>query len=169
MKMKNIAFGVLSAYLVSGCATIIGDPSQSMTINSSPDDARVLIKDEKGVEIFKGNTPTTVTLQKSDGSYWGGKDYTVVISKDGFKEQSIPVKSSPNGWYIAGNLVFGGLIGWFIVDPLNGDMYTLSPQAVSASLPDQTAHNNAANDGNIRVVLLKDVPDEMRDRLVKLN
>jgi hypothetical protein len=35
--------------------------------------------------LYTGQTPTTVTLQKSDGSYFGGKHYTVVIEKDGYK------------------------------------------------------------------------------------
>ena len=62
-------------FFFSGCATIIGESAQLMPINSSPSDANVVIIDEKGMEIFKGKTPTTITLAKSDGSYWGGKSY----------------------------------------------------------------------------------------------
>lgn len=97
--------------MVSGCATIVGEPTQLVPIRSTPSEAAVVITDERGTEVFRGTTPTSVTLQKSDGSYWGGKSYTVAISKSGHEPRNIRVESRPNGWYIAGNLVFGGLIG----------------------------------------------------------
>ena len=157
-----------SLFSLVGCATIVGDKTQLMSLNSTPSEAVVKITDEKGVDVFTGKTPTTVTLQKADGSYWGGKNYTVTISKEGYEAQTIPVKSNPNGWYIAGNFVFGGLIGWFIVDPLTGAMYNLSPEQISASLSTKAAHNNSSADGNISIVLLEDVPFDLRDKMTRL-
>ncbi|MGK5712924.1 hypothetical protein ACSNKO_18985, partial [Proteus mirabilis] len=75
-----------------------------------------------------------VTLEKSTGSYFGKKQYEVTISKDGASPVTLPLKSNANGWYIGGNLLFGGLIGWFLVDPFNGGMYTLHPEKVEATL-----------------------------------
>lgn len=162
---------VVSCALLSmvGCATIMGDKTQLMSVNSTPSDAVVKIKDEKGMEIFTGKTPTTVTLQKADGRYWGGKDYTVTITKDRYETQVIPITSSPNGWYIAGNFVFGGLIGWFIVDPLTGAMYNLSPEQINASMSTKVSHNNTSNDGNISIVLLEDVPSYLREQMTRIN
>lgn len=159
---------LVSAALI-GCATILGNPTHVMPISSTPSEATVLITDEKGVQILKGATPTSVTLMKSDGSYWGKKSYTVQISKAGFETQTIPVTASANGWYIGGNLIFGGLIGWFIVDPLNGDMYNLSPENITATLSTtKTSHNNTANDGSIAIMLLEDVPVELRNKMVRI-
>ena len=152
-----------------GCATIIGDKTQLMPINSAPDSATILITDEKGTQVFRGQTPTSVTLQKSDGSYWGGKDYTVRISKEGYDAQTIAVTSSPNGWYIGGNIVFGGLIGWFIVDPLNGGMYNLSPEQITASLGEKSAYNNDFSNGSISIVLIENVPRQLRDKMIRIN
>ena len=152
-----------------GCATIIGDKTQLMPINSAPDSATILITDEKGTQVFRGQTPTSVTLQKSDGSYWGGKDYTVRIPKEGYDAQTIAVTSSPNGWYIAGNLLFGGLIGWFIVDPLNGGMYNLSPEQITASLGEKSAYNNDFSNGSISIVLIENVPRQLRDKMIRIN
>ncbi len=155
---------------LSGCASIVGSPIQVVPIASTPSEAEVLVVDEAGVQVFAGKTPTSVSLNKSTGHYWGGKSYTVTIRKDGYKDQTIPITSSANGWYIGGNLLFGGLIGWFVVDPLNGNMYTLSPDAVSSTLEGKpTAHNNAARDGSISVVLLEDVPAQLRSKLVRVN
>ena len=47
----------------------MGQPTQLVPIMSTPSDASILVTDEKGVDVFKGQTPTTVTLAKSDGSY----------------------------------------------------------------------------------------------------
>jgi len=160
---------LLMAFGVSGCATIVGHPTQLMPINSTPNDATILITDEKGIDVFKGSTPATVTLQKSDGTYWGKKSFTVRISKNGFESQLIPITANANGWYIGGNIIFGGLIGWFIVDPFNGNMYNLSPEAINSSLLDKTAHNNTSKDGSISIMLIQDVPAELRSKMQRIN
>ncbi|NRT58146.1 hypothetical protein [Sphaerotilus uruguayifluvii] len=159
------------ALSLSACATIMGQPTQLVPIASTPSDASISITDEGGTEIFRGRTPTSVTLPKSTGRYWGGKSFKVVITKDGYQTQTIPVTSAPNGWYLAGNFLFGGLIGWFVVDPLSGSMYTLSPDAISAQMSASTAqsHNNRATDGSISIVLLQDVPAALRDKMVRVN
>ena len=160
---------VLSSTLLGGCAPIVGDKTQLIPISSTPSSASISINDEKGKQIFHGTTPTNVTLEKSDGTYWGKKTYTVEISKEGFKTQTIPINASANGWYIAGNIVFGGLIGWFIVDPQNGAMYTLSPEKIESSLSQKVAHNNNAKDGSISVVLIQDVPLALRKEMKRIN
>lgn len=153
------------AFSLTACATIVGSPTQLLPISSTPSDASISVVDEAGAEVFKGSTPTSVTLLKSTGRYWGKKSYTVTITKAGFRSQVIPVMSAPNGWYLAGNFIFGGLIGWFVVDPLNGHMYTLSPEAVAASMSSDSAHNNKATDGSISILLVQDVPANLRDKL----
>lgn len=165
--VKNLIL-ILATLALGACATIVGSPTQTIPIASTPGDAKILITDESGAQVFTGQTPTTVTLNKSSGRYWGGKSFIVTISKPGYKTQTIPIKAGANGWYIAGNFVFGGLIGWFIVDPLNGHMYTLSPETVNASLGDESAHNNKATDGSISIMLLQDVPTQLRDKLVRV-
>jgi hypothetical protein len=64
MKLATLKTVSLLLYVicVSGCATIMGDSSHVMPISSTPSDASIVITDEKGAEIFKGLTPTTVTL-----------------------------------------------------------------------------------------------------------
>jgi hypothetical protein len=168
--MKKLVYSLaLSASLLAGCATIIGDNTQTIPISSTPSDATILITDENSLEIYRGKTPASVTLNKSDGSYWGGKNFTVQIDKEGYETQLIPISSSANGWYIGGNLIFGGLVGWFIIDPLNGGMYTLSPDQISSNLDEQLTHNNMANDGSISIVLIQDVPLSLLDKMKKIN
>lgn len=169
-KMKKLVGSLaLSTVLLGGCATIMGDKTQLVPVSSNPSDASILITDEKGVQVFKGQTPTSVTLQKSDGSYWGKKSFTVRISKNGYETQIIPITAHANGWYIGGNILVGGLIGWFIVDPLNGAMYTLAPEQMTATLGANSAQNNVENDGGITVVLIQDVPLSLRNEMKRIN
>ncbi len=167
---KKLVITSAAALLVTlqGCATIVGDASQTIPITSTPSEAHISIKDEKGVDIFAGQTPTTVTLQKADGSYFGGKTYTVTIDKEGYKTQTIMINAKVNGWYLGGNLIFGGLIGWFIVDPLTGKMYKLSAESVNAALPvSSTAKTNS--DKVLHIALLQDLTDAQRSKLIPIN
>ncbi len=160
---------VLVSFL-SGCASIVGQSTQLLPISSSPEGANISITDEKGYKVFEGVTPASVLLEKSDGSFWGGKSFTVSITKPGYNTVAIPVSTHANGWYIGGNLIFGGLIGWFIVDPQSGNMYSLSTDSINASLSSSNPKASLNNgDNSISVVLLDDVPAELRSKLVKLN
>lgn len=160
---------LLTVTAASGCATIVGEPTQSLDINTTPDDATLTITDETETQVFKGRTPASVTLDKSDGTYFGGKTYTVVLDKQGFVTESITITARPNGWYLAGNFVFGGLIGWLVVDPRFGDMYRLSPDAIDASLATNLAKpRNRGESEPLQIVLLQAVPDELRNNLQPL-
>jgi hypothetical protein len=119
----------------SGCASIIkGGGAQAISIRSNPSEASVKIFDFKtGNALSTGTTPFIATLEKSHGFFSGAK-YRVVIEKQGFATREVIVDSNANGWYIGGNLVFGGLIGWLIVDPATGAMWTLDPDQVSVDL-----------------------------------
>lgn len=153
---------------VAGCATIVGDKTQLIGLQSTPASASVTITDEKGSTVFSGATPTNVTLEKADGTYFGGKTYIVRISKEGYESQSVQISSKMNAWYLAGNLVFGGLIGWFIVDPLTGSMYNLSPDQINPQLAQQTAKKGSPEANSIHIVLLEDVPQHLRSKMTKI-
>ena len=166
----NMILKIISALFLgalAGCATIMGAETHNMPISSTPSDAMILITEEKGMEVFRGNTPTNVTLKKSDGTYFGKKSYTVTPSKNGYGTQTVPVKGGPSSWYIMGNAVFGGLLGWLLIDPLNGKMYNLSPESINTVLPTsaKTAHNNKAADGSITIMLTEQVPTDLRGKM----
>jgi hypothetical protein len=95
-----------------------------------------LVLNHKGIPIHQGKTPTTVELKAGRGWFLAG-DYSVKYSKDGYADKTVPVKQNLNGWYVFGNLLIGGLIGWVIVDPITGAMYTV--QDVHGSLDPRSA------------------------------
>lgn len=118
-----------------------------------------MISNKAGEKIASGPTPYTVALKRSRG-YFQGEDYLVTVSKFGFQDQTLQINSSVNGWYIAGNLVFGGVFGWLIVDPLTGAMWTLDPDTLNATLP-ANAHADNADGTTLNVVLLENVPADV--------
>jgi hypothetical protein len=169
IKQGSIALIISIVLTLTACATIVGNETQLISVSSAPMGADIDIADETGAVIFNGKTPTTVTLNKSTGKYWGGKDYTVKITLDGYQTQTVAITHHPNGWYIAGNIIFGGLIGWFVVDPFSGKMYNLSPEAVNATLTNNKSSLNSYSPDSIRITLISDVPENLRGELVQIN
>lgn len=134
---KSITMTMLALSVgLTGCASIVGDTQHPVTVMSSPDGAKFEVRNENGVVVHRGSTPASVSLKGGDG-YFDGETYTIKFTKPGHEEQVVTVESSVYGWYW-GNILFGGLIGMLIVDPLTGAMYTL-PETVSGSLNESTA------------------------------
>jgi hypothetical protein len=99
----------MSAMLILsiGCATIIhGGGDQSVGISSSLNGAEVLVDD-----AHRGLTPLNVNLDRD-------KPHTIVVKKDGYEDSSATTSPAVSAW-IAGNLLFGGLIG-LAIDFISG-------------------------------------------------
>lgn len=133
-------FLVLIAFLcLIGCASIIKGGEQSVTIKSTPSGAILKVYDIRtDSQISTGATPQTISLKRGAGYFKKGK-YRIVAEKEGVGKKEFILEGSPNGWYIGGNLIFGGLIGWLIVDPLTGAMWTLEPEEVNIDIKGSTS------------------------------
>jgi hypothetical protein len=167
--MKNKAIcAALGVMLLSGCATIFEGGTQPVTFRSVPEAASISIVNRAGEKIHLGTTPTTVTLKRGAG-YFKSEVYTVHIEKAGFAPKDLVVTGTMNGWYVA-NLLFGGVIGMLIVDPVTGAMYDLAPDSVSATL-DAMNVKTSANEHSLVVVMANEVPAEawQHARLIKAN
>ncbi len=158
---------LFASILLISCATIMGKSgSETLNVRSTPDQATIVVTDESNTKIFEGKTPTTFPLEKKKG-YFSGKKYVINIAKEGYSEHTVTVDTNANGWYIIGNLIFGGLIGWLIVDPATGAMWTLETNEIDVALqaPKQTKiEPNIAG-----IVLLQDVPLSLRHKMVKVS
>lgn len=159
--------GILSVWM-NGCASIIGKSApQSITLDSVPAGANVLVNDRSdGRKVFEGVTPTLVKLDKKK-SFFSGRRYEVIISKEGYRDSVVYVSPRVGGWYLLGNLVFGGPIGWLIVDPASGAMWNLSPDKINETLGAKQAESRLSPD-EIRVVLLEQVPQTLRGEMVPI-
>lgn len=159
--------------MTTGCASIVGKSEYPIRITSRPDQAGITLTDGSGAVVYSGTTPTTVTLP-TKRKYFRGHDYKVTFQKDGYAEHVAEIRRGVSGWYIFGNLVFGGVIGWLIVDPATGAMWTLSEE-VNADLTPLTADAGTrlpspagSANADLRIVTLDDVPPSLRSELVRV-
>ncbi len=159
--IRKISY-VVSILILAGCATIVGETGQSFNVNSNPDNADIVVTDIKENRIIlETKTPTIVYLDKKQG-YFQGKTYNVKVRKDGCKDVEFNITSRVNGWYIGGNFVFGGLIGYLIVDPLTGSMWTLKPQI-------ENIKNVTVQKKSISIRLLSDLSINEKNNLQPVN
>jgi hypothetical protein len=114
--MKNIVrFSVMPLALLSltGCATILGENSRTVCVNSNPQGAGIYMEGER-----RGTTPANITMPNY---IYGGKSIT--LKKDGYHEQKVQLctKFQPCGLL---NILF-----WpgFIIDAALGNSVKFDP------------------------------------------
>lgn len=157
-KTLHIIAACLVTLNLAGCASIVNGGAAKIAVNSQPSGASVSVYDASGQKVNSVQTPTVLHLKRGAG-YFKSAKYRVVIEKDGYRRAEIELVSNVNGWYW-GNLIFGGLIGMIVVDPLTGSMYRLAPKSVDQVLaPEHAAviHEH----GGLVVLLREDVPADL--------
>ncbi|MEC3965254.1 hypothetical protein [Flagellimonas halotolerans] len=157
---KMTAIFLAATFLFSSCASIVSKGSYPISINSAPSEAKIVIKDKKGIEIFSGQTPATLKLKAGSG-FFGKARYQVTFSKAGYDTKTVPVDFKLDGWYF-GNLLLGGLIGMLIIDPATGAMYKLETEFLNETLIQATASNQ--NNG-LKVYDLNEIPAAWKGHL----
>ena len=152
---------VVSATMLYSCASIVSKSNYPILINSHPSESSISITDSKGMEVFKGNTPATVILKSSEG-YFKRASYQVKFTKAGYEDKIVPVYCKVDGWYW-GNFVFGGLIGFLIVDPATGAMYKLDRDFLNETL---TPSSISQNEPQLKLYELNEIPFSWKEHLV---
>jgi len=167
-RVMLLLLGLLLAggLLCQGCASIISKSEYDVRICSNPSGANFTIIDKKGEVVRTGTTPETVIDLKAGAGWFSGQDYKVKFTKPGYQPLEAEIEQGLDGWYLFGNLFFGGVIGYLIVDPLTGAMWTLKDLTVDlqpssgACLP---------SDRRLKILTLNQVPENLRPRLVRIN
>ena len=132
--MKKI-YMIISLLMLSSCASIIRDNTQIVPIQSNVEDVNIEVINSLGAVVYKGKTPTTVYLKPAKTGYFSPEKYIIKASKEGYVTQFTPIDYHISNWYWLGNLGFGFLVGWFIVDPMTGKMYYLDEVATVNMTP----------------------------------
>lgn len=126
----SYCIALLAPLMACGCASIMEGTTQSVTFNSEPSGAQVVIN---GVPMAV--TPATITLKRREY-----EDATVIFKKDGFKDQQATLNTRLTNWFW-GNMLTGGLLGT-TTDAISGAMWeydpgkyfvTLSPREASSA------------------------------------
>lgn len=122
---------------VTGCASIIkGGGSQAVNLRSEPAGAKCAVFDNvTGDNIANVITPNVINLDRGKG-YFKYAKYNVSCAGDNVVAQNGTIEGYVNGWYMGGNLIFGGLIGYLIVDPATGAMWNLEPEVFMVNFND---------------------------------
>lgn len=159
LKIKLIA--VASILIMTSCASIVSKSSWPITINSSPSEAKISIKDKKGIEIYTGSTPATLKL-KSGSGFFSKARYQVTFEKVGYEKKVVPVEFKLNGWYF-GNIIFGGPIGLLIIDPATGAMFKLETEFLNETLIKSVA---TADTKELKLLDINKIPTEWKNHLI---
>lgn len=159
LKLKFLA--ISSILLLTGCASIVSKSSWPISINSSPSDAKISIKDKKGIEIYTGNTPATLKL-KSGAGFFSKARYQVTFEKVGYDKKVVPVEFKLNGWYF-GNIILGGPLGLLIIDPVTGAMFQLETEFLNETLTKSVANVDTKE---LKLLDINNIPVEWKNHLV---
>lgn len=138
MQVAGLAGLGLVLLTASGCASIVHGGPRQVEVTSEPAGARFTIRREhNGMQVHAGTTPQTVSLSPRR-AFFRGQRYAVRFEMPGYEPAEATLEPKISGWY-AGNLVFGGLLGFLVVDPATGAMWNLAPRRLETPLLPQAA------------------------------
>jgi hypothetical protein len=133
---KGLMLRIISLLFLSmlcSCASILSTSTYAVTFDSSPSGAEIVVRNKSGNAIHKGVTPTTLTLNASNG-FFQPSSYQITATMPGYNPGIATLSAGLDGWYV-GNLIFGGLLGILIVDPATGAMWRLRDRVVVSMGP----------------------------------
>jgi hypothetical protein len=151
---------------IVGCATIVHGGPRAISVSSTPVGAKVSIYDRSNSLVETNTTPFVAQLPTKYG-YFRGQSYRLVFESPAHQTAEVNLKPTLSGWYL-GNLVFGGLIGMLIVDPLTGAMYNLTPEKIEQPLSASQAEVIRDRKG-LLVVLASQATERERAEMVRIN
>jgi hypothetical protein len=166
--LKRIAVIALvgACATLGACATIVHSGPRPVSVASTPAGAKVSIYDRDGNLVQTNTTPFLAQLP-TKYRYFQGQTYRLVFEMPGHAGTEVKLGSSLSGWYL-GNVVFGGLIGLLIVDPMTGAMYNLTPDKIEQPLTGAQAQVIRDKKG-LLVVLAEQTTEREREQMVRLN
>jgi hypothetical protein len=163
-KFFYLIFILIISGLTSGCASIVSKSVYPITINSTPKGALIVITDKADKVVYQGNTPAMVKL-KSGAGFFVKASYQVKLSLEGYEDRIVPINCKLDGWYI-GNIVFGGIIGFLVIDPATGAMWKIDNKEINETLTKKAGTSQAPS---LEIKTIHEIPLEWRAYLVRIN
>lgn len=100
--MKPVYFVILICVVcLSGCASIITQTTQKITVQAEPKDSKILINGQVS------ESPASAQLERGIKA---GKKHIIRVEKDEYVSCEFKTRNRFNAWFI-GNILVGGLIG----------------------------------------------------------
>ena len=113
---------LLTALLLSGCATLVTGTRDTVSLQSNPDGALVMVEGE-----MRGTTPTELSLASD-------QEHRIELVKEGYDRADVLVTYKTTGWTVFGNLFCCGLLPGVLVDAATGGAHTLRQESVFVNL-----------------------------------
>lgn len=161
MNMKLLAAAVI-ALNISACATVTKGSNDTVKIASTPSDAKIVFEDTANkLQDQTCMTPCEIELKRKN-------TYETTVSKKGystFVTTLVPKVSTSGGAGMAGNVLFGGIIGAG-VDAATGAMKDLSPNNFNVMLQAEGTPSYA-EDKDGKKILSQDEADKMMEEAEK--
>lgn len=126
--MKTMVLGI-TFFTITGCASMMSGTTQSISVSSVPEGAKVFIvvKDQNGAVVDKteaGVTPTDVVIPRKDGQ--------ITLEKEGYEPAEVPLVRKMNPW-VWGDILLGSLLSTSI-DTSTGASNEFDPGEYSVEL-----------------------------------
>jgi len=80
------------------------------------------------------------------------------------REKTTKIEGTMDGWYI-GNLLFGGILGFLVIDPATGAMWKL-PNIESVNLDPSVSSERITN--TLKIVSIESLTDNQREQLIEI-
>lgn len=129
---------ILIVAFFQSCASIVATEDYVYRIETDPPGVPYTITDRGGLNVTSGTTPDSVTLP-SGQRFFRKQDYTIKIGEIDNSQVEINSPYTIEDWY-AGNLIFGWLVGFLIVDPATGAMYKPVRQVIDTSFTEKAVN-----------------------------
>lgn len=120
-KIFTVACALSVVLSTTSCATIFTGTKDSITFNSKPEGAKVVLQN-----VEKCVTPCTTEIPRTLGKR------TVEIKKEGFETKELKLEKNFNAVTLV-NLLFGGVIG-FGIDLATGSFLKYDPKTYMVEL-----------------------------------
>lgn len=105
--MKKLAFILMALSLLQGCATIVKSPNQSIQLTGGLEDSSTKVSTPTGNFTLNGGA-TTILMPRTKA------DIPIEVTCHGQTQKTVVPTRFDIAWGGLGNLVFGGIIGWFL-------------------------------------------------------
>jgi len=164
MKFHLLLSAILIILFTQNCATLVSRSVYPFTIETNPKGANIKVVNSRAVEVFNGESPANLALRSGAG-YFKKEKYMVTISMDGYEDQSFPITASVDSWFF-GNIAFGGVIGFLIIDPMTGSMYKLKSDYVKIKLKSE---NYSTDKSELIIYDFASLPEEWKENLERID
>ncbi len=124
MNRLTIFIAIAAALLLSGCATVFNGTTETVKFSSDPPQAEVRIDGRPACK-----TPCALELSTR-------APVQLAITRPGFQTFDLTLQREVNLWWIAPDLMFGGILA-LLIDGVLESWYTLHPSPIRVALSPQ--------------------------------